>query len=284
MASTPDSAPNAPPAQTPPMPSVATMDTDGVTKRALLFAIAQQIGNLCTGSRNVTNATILPIQASGASSPLGAIATQIGQLVLASQYGGTGRGDLGATNGVMIYEGAYPVNFAYPISSGYVLTDNGTGNDPSFQQPSGAQLKGTTTNNNASAGNVGEFINSTVAWGSSVSFTSGNVLGLTSISLTAGDWDVWGSVFFYGGATTTVSVLACSIGTVSGSLNQTAPTYGEQNFVGATIFADGAQSVPCGPARFSLASTTTIYLNGYTVFGTSTCVEYASSISARRVR
>lgn len=63
-------------------------------------------------------------------------------------------------------------------------------------------IKGTALADNAIAGSVGEFItNQQTAshTGSGVALT-----GLASITLTAGDWDVWGSVYYLtGGATVT---------------------------------------------------------------------------------
>src|ERR1700744_413847 len=56
------------------------------------------------------------------------------------------------------------------------------------------QIRGTATNDNASAGNVGEYVvsNNTTAQ----SLASGTPLNVTSISLTPGDWDVTGSCQF----------------------------------------------------------------------------------------
>jgi len=48
-------------------------------------------------------------------------------------------------------------------------------------------IVGTTTNNNAQAGSVGEYIESVIASGSSVSLTTSVMVNMTSISLTAGD-------------------------------------------------------------------------------------------------
>lgn len=46
--------------------------------------------------------------------------------------GGTGRASLTAHN-VLLGNGTSPVNFAPPVTAGYVLTDNGVGVDPTFQ-------------------------------------------------------------------------------------------------------------------------------------------------------
>src|SRR2546421_430181 len=50
---------------------------------------------------------------------------------------------------------------------------------------------GTTTNDNAVSGNLGEYISSTVARGAAVTgAANGTYKDLTSIVLTAGDWDI----------------------------------------------------------------------------------------------
>ena len=56
------------------------------------------------------------------------------------------------------------------------------------------QIPGTGAATNASAGNIGEYISSTVASGAPVALTTTVIANITSIALTAGDWDVWGSI------------------------------------------------------------------------------------------
>ena len=57
-----------------------------------------------------------------------------------------------------------------------------------------SQTTGTATNDNASAGNIGEWINAAVGLGSGPSLTTATPANVTSVSLTAGDWDVRGQV------------------------------------------------------------------------------------------
>jgi len=131
---------------------------------------------------------------------------------------------------------------------------------------------GTTTNNDASAGYVGEFIDS-AATNVTVATTATN---LTSISLTAGDWDVSGIVQFYGGGTVTYVVGA--INTTSASF--TGAVIGKSYVFGATYSVGGIGCATLPRLRFSLASTTTIYLIG-ALSASQQCYGY---ISARRIR
>jgi len=68
------------------------------------------------------------------------------------------------------------------------------------------QLPGTTTNDNASAGNVGQYITSSVASPGTSVGTTGSTVNITSILLTAGDWDVHGNVCFNLSGTTATNL------------------------------------------------------------------------------
>lgn len=144
------------------------------------------------------------------------------------------------------------------------------------------QLPGTATNDNAAAGKVGEFVSATIGSGSAVNLLSSTATNVTSISLTAGDWDVWGTGVFTFGASTTVTLLLPSISLTSGVNGGLSSGMGiQQNF--ASFHPSGDFSVPIAPSRLSLASTTTVYLVAAAAFATSTCGVYGA-IYARRVR
>ena len=148
-------------------------------------------------------------------------------------------------------------------------------------------LVGTTTNNNANAGSVGEVVSSSVAVGSAVALTtaSGAFTGktITSISLTAGDWDVFGVVGINNAATTNFTASAGGINTVADTLNsayeeETRFAYGAAGFVPNNVF-----SFAFPTTRVSIASTTTYYLIGYASFSISTATAFGR-ITARRMR
>lgn len=140
-----------------------------------------------------------------------------------------------------------------------------------------ALIEGTVTNASAGAGNVGEIVHSEVVAGSAVSLTTATAANVTSISLTAGDWDVRGNVNFAGASST---VTARSGGLTSTSA--TVPTDGTEVFAGGqTTTTSETTSVSVPSKRFSLASTTTIYLVGKATFSAGTMGEFGS-ISARR--
>jgi hypothetical protein len=140
--------------------------------------------------------------------------------------------------------------------------------------------KGTATNDSASAGYIGEYISSVV--GLTNAPTSGNYGDLTSISLTAGDWDVTGIVHWDGSGSTATSYLG-GISTTSGN-SGTGLTVGDnESLVNPTAGFPINQVDNIIPAyRVSIASTTTYYLKFRSVY-VVTPVAYGR-LSARRVR
>lgn len=143
-------------------------------------------------------------------------------------------------------------------------------------------IVGVTTNSSASAGQVGEYIFSQVLSASAVPLTLAVAANVTSISLTAGDWDVWGGVTLKPAGTTVTSQFVGWINTVSAT-QPTLPNNGAfvNMFLPSTAGID--PTLPVGMTRLSLASTTTVYLTADALFSVSTNAVYGF-IGARRVR
>lgn len=142
---------------------------------------------------------------------------------------------------------------------------------------------GTGTNDSAAAGIVGEIIESTVLVGSVVALTTATSANVTSISLTAGDWDVWGNVWFNPAATTSITRMQGAINTTSATL-PTAPGAGARFAHSQAALVPNAQiGYPVGQLRISLSGTTTVYLVAEATFTVSTLGAYGY-IGARRVR
>jgi hypothetical protein len=149
-------------------------------------------------------------------------------------------------------------------------------------QNMGTSLVGTTTNDDAVAGNIGEYIASTVLVGAPVPLTNNTPANITSISLTAGDWDVEGNIAFNPNAATTIALLAGWISTVSAT-QPTIPNGGAFFQYDLTFTTGTVQVFPTGRMRLSLASTTTVYLSVQATFAVNTLGGYGH-IHARRVR
>lgn len=147
-------------------------------------------------------------------------------------------------------------------------------------------IVGTSTNNNASAGSVGEYVPSSIASGSQVALTTNTPTLITSISLTAGDWDVTLQPIFIGAATTLTNYIFASVSS-AGVLDMTTPgAFASIGYPtgGTAIYASGTGiSMTLSPFRFSLSGTTTISAYAQSGFTTSTAGVYGL-LRARRIR
>jgi len=149
--------------------------------------------------------------------------------------------------------------------------------------PSTGGIIGTTTNNNAGAGYVGEIVSSVIAAGAPISLTSTTAANVTSISLTAGDWDVWGEVRITGTATSLAGARG-AVNTTSATLPATGVASRESAEVAAGAPASvGGRVLSISNARISIASTTTVYLIAQAGFSGGTAVAQGT-IVARRAR
>ena len=144
------------------------------------------------------------------------------------------------------------------------------------------QIPGTATNDSASAGNIGEFVSSTVSSGSAVSLTTGSAKDITTISLGAGDWDSWGLVAFLPAGTTTVSALIAYLSTTANT-NPPSPNGGADSALQCAFTTGAEQRLTAGTMRLSLSASATISLGALSNFGISTMTAYGF-IGARRRR
>ena len=172
------------------------------------------------------------------------------------------------------------------IGNGLTLTTPviGAASATSVAFTSTSGIIGTTTNDNAAAGSVGEEVESVITLASGgVSLTNAASANVTSISLTAGDWDVWGNVGFSGNGTTTVVYTYGWISSTSATTPDAAYQTQWAQAAGTAIFAAANLGFPVPGRRFSLSGTTTIYLSVNSQFAVST--EFAfGGIYARRRR
>lgn len=208
-------------------------------------------------------------------------------------------GTLRAPTAIQSSAGVNMLTFQYIASAvNYIgFSNNITGNAPlisaggtdtnvdlllSAAGTGGVQTKGTGTNNNAPTGYVGQYISSSVLIASGVSLTTTVAANVTSISLTAGDWDVSATINSDPNAATLTQYFLGGINTVSA----TYPTQGaENNTFGQYMNLTAGQfaQINSGRTRLSLAATTTVYLVVIGGFTINTLKAYGF-IGARRVR
>lgn len=139
-------------------------------------------------------------------------------------------------------------------------------------------IAGTSTNDNAQTGEIGEYKSSVIASGSAVSLTNNIAANITTLSLTAGDWDVWGTADF--SISSGASSLAGWVNTASAS--QPGSPNGATAALTTSIGA-GTTGFATGIARVSVASTTTVYLSAIASFSAGTAGAFGF-LGARRVR
>ena len=140
----------------------------------------------------------------------------------------------------------------------------------------GVALQGTGAGSNAGAGQVGEYLTNTTF---NTPLTSAVTANATSLTLTAGDWDVSGSCQYVPAGTTTIQEVACGIATTSATLG----AIGTVTLMAASFATGGGTQISTPMVRLSLAATTTVYLPCNATFGTST-MQASGFIRARRVR
>lgn len=136
-------------------------------------------------------------------------------------------------------------------------------------------LKGTSTNDDAPTGYIGEYIESSNVLAGTWPGASNTTTEVTSITLTPGDWDlsfIWRA---YGGSGVTGS----------GTWISTASASTAGRVLGSNYMAQSASELHYGlPVyRVKVATTTTYYMNSSVTFST-TGPSYAYRFSARRMR
>lgn len=129
-----------------------------------------------------------------------------------------------------------------------------------------------------SSGFIGEQIRSFIPTGSAVSLTSGVPANITSISLTAGIWDI-SSVNIFSGSTTISGLFQSSISTTSATLGTVGDNMTQFPFL--TLLTT-AVPLTIPSYRITLTATTTVYLVAQSSFTLGSCSSFGR-ISATRV-
>lgn len=146
--------------------------------------------------------------------------------------------------------------------------------------PTTQGIVGTTTNDSAGAGYVGEYLSATNSSGTTVS--NATPTNITSLSLTAGDWDVYYLLNCTPDSTNVFNLLYTGINSTSETIDLLS---GAATWFGAFTGDGSSALVLNGARRVSLSSTTTYYLVSFhsSSGGTLTTTD-RGTIWARRVR
>lgn len=189
---------------------------------------------------------------------------------------------VGSARGSLLTRGAAAWAALTPGTAGYFLASGGAGADLAWAPPTATKVLGTTTNDNAAAGYVGEEIKSTVVVGSGVGLTTATAANVTSLSLTAGDWEVSINARFIGAATTVVDRVIASISLSSATLDS-AEGRRTDVFGGHATSTLYSSLHAIAADRVSLAAPAAVYFIAFADFTISTLAA-SGVIRARRVR
>ena len=164
------------------------------------------------------------------------------------------------------------------------FNSSGTGNtlQVSGVTVSAGQYPGESSTSNATTGNVGEYLEGKLVAGSAIGLTSGVAANVTSLTLTAGDWDLSGSIVFTNAATTSFTNIS-SCGSTTSATFQIVPGRTSQSQFAAVVPNTIPITSAFGPYRFSLSGSQTVFLVAFATFTVSSANAYGT-IRARRVR
>lgn len=142
-------------------------------------------------------------------------------------------------------------------------------------------IKGTTTSDNAAAGNVGEYVVSAVT---GVPIPLSGVWGdITSISLTPGDWDLSLNTSFGTVTSLTATNLSSGISATSGNSGAGMTTGDDQTSLPTAPTSACNVNMVIPAKRVSISATTTYYAKMILVYSGGAAT-VSARLSARRVR
>lgn len=238
----------------------------------LVFANAGGAKNILTlnGGSSVVNYINIAASNTAVAPTLSAVGsdTDIG-LNLAAKGAGIVTLLSGTVTAFAASSAASAVNYAFANGSatGVAVTLGAAGTDTNIQMvinskgTSGVAIKGISTNTAQTAGYVGELLSATNLASSPIVFTNGVAKTLQTVTLTPGNWIVWGNIFWSG---TTAFVGQAGIHTTTNVMPDNSLISFTQE--AAAITAIGM----IAPQRtFSVSSNTPVYLVGI-VNGTGT--------------
>lgn len=139
---------------------------------------------------------------------------------------------------------------------------------------------GVSDGSDAAAGHIGEYLSAGVIFPGVALAGGGAAADVTNLALTAGDWDVTGSVIFSSSAANLVSVVA-SVSATSATITDPGMAAINTN-AGTTRFTSGTRLV-AGPVRFNLGAAGTAFLVASATFPAGVASAYGH-IGARRIR
>lgn len=163
----------------------------------------------------------------------------------------------------------------------------------SVRNTAGVKVQGSNTNDNADAGDYGEYDAQSRVESSRGNVATATAVNVTSspLALTAGDWDIEATVVAYSNSnaiTQLVAAISKTSATLPAADTNGVPTSGEYmriwDMPSTSPGAGGKMSIVLPRIRASVGSTTNFYLVFRAAYTGGTNIEYYGSMTARRVR
>jgi len=254
-----------------------TACSDETGSGSLVFGTSPTLATPILGtptSGTLTNCTGLPI-----STGVSGLGTSVATFLATPSSANLATAVTGETGSGALVFGTSP-DFTSSITIGGVtvptISSNNTLTNKTLSLASNTIL-GHPTGSAAGVGELGEITQSLVDVGNAVSLTTATGANVTSVSLTAGEWDVDGNVNF-GASSATITAMAAAIHTTSATL----PTDGSECSSGVRVTTTSiTDTITLPRKRISISSPTTIYLVAKATFSAGTMTGYGT-ITARR--
>lgn len=196
----------------------------------------------------------------------------------------TGSGDFLKSDGTKGSGGGYSGWETNTTAANSYLSTNRISFPAGFDAPASNSISafaGSIDGSSAPVGSWGEDFTNTLASGSAISLANDTTANIISLSLTPGDWMVYGTAVFNPDTTTTTTYLQSAISTTSAAL-PTDPW--DSNLIPLAVALTSVDATVIAPVRpLRITSTTTVYLVARSGFTLSTMTGYGR-IYAKRVR
>jgi hypothetical protein len=150
--------------------------------------------------------------------------------------------------------------------------------------PTTGGIIGTTNIDNASTGNVGEYVETVIPVGSAVALSTGTAATIATLSLSGGDWDISAEVSYITATSTSVTLTRASISQTTNTMDFTNGRV-TGGFFAATVptAQNNAFNIVVGPVRFNTNTTSNFFLVAQGTF-TAAALSAYGIIRARRIR
>jgi hypothetical protein len=147
-------------------------------------------------------------------------------------------------------------------------------------------LTGVIDGSAAAAGSVGEYLSSIKTVSGGVAIVSNTTTQITSLTLTAGDWDLWGEVVFDNPVGGSFTYGEAAIWTTTAAFPTTSQFPADAADFAQTELPtanNNGITLQLGPVRVSITASTTYFLNAASVYA-ATSQKVGGALRARRRR